>query len=439
MCYIPKRMQNAQISTDQSTITQKQIFLLWIPLAAMWLFMGIEQPIINGIIARLSEAKENLAAFGVAFSLALILESPVIQLLAAGTALTKDRQHYRKLINFMHLMTLLLTGIHLVVGLTPLYAIITGEWMGVPDVIVENSRRSFLYMTPWSAVIGYRRLWQGILIRSGKTKMILYTIVARFIAIVAALFFLVRGGSFTGAEIAGFSLTIGVTAGGLAAYLYVRRDLQALPEKEAESPLTWGGLLKFYTPLALTSFIILAVRPIITVGLARAAFPLESLAVWPVIISLLFVFRAQAISFQEVVVSLLKKGGDHLPFKRFLFKLALSLAALFYLVSLSPLGKIWFRDIAGLDPELMVFIPVPLIIISILPSMDAYIAWFRGLLITREKTGSIAAAVGLNALVLSLIIFLVPRFFSISGVILVSMAYCAAFLAEIWFLYRKTR
>ncbi|GAH54458.1 unnamed protein product, partial [marine sediment metagenome] len=35
----------------------------------MWLTMGIEQPLLTAFIERLPEARENLAAFGITFSL----------------------------------------------------------------------------------------------------------------------------------------------------------------------------------------------------------------------------------------------------------------------------------------------------------------------------------------------------------------------------------
>ena len=69
----------------------------------MWLMMAIEQPAITAVIARLPEPELNLAAFGVTFSLALIVESPIIQLLTAGTALPKGKQSYERLLRFTHI------------------------------------------------------------------------------------------------------------------------------------------------------------------------------------------------------------------------------------------------------------------------------------------------------------------------------------------------
>ena len=47
----------------------------------MWWMMAIEHPAVSAAITRLPQAKENLAAYEVASSLALTIESPVIRLL----------------------------------------------------------------------------------------------------------------------------------------------------------------------------------------------------------------------------------------------------------------------------------------------------------------------------------------------------------------------
>ena len=61
-----------------STLTYRQIFLFWLPLAGTWLMMAVEGPYLAAIIARLDRPTENLAAFGVAFAFAIIIEAPVI-------------------------------------------------------------------------------------------------------------------------------------------------------------------------------------------------------------------------------------------------------------------------------------------------------------------------------------------------------------------------
>ena len=54
---------------NTTNLTLRQIFWFWLPLAAMWLMIAIEQPSLTAVISRLREPTENLAAFGLMFPL----------------------------------------------------------------------------------------------------------------------------------------------------------------------------------------------------------------------------------------------------------------------------------------------------------------------------------------------------------------------------------
>ena len=75
-------------------LTNRRILSFWLPLAGTWLMMSVEGPFLAAVIARLPNPTENLAAYGIAFVLALVIESPVIQFLSASTALVSTRNTY---------------------------------------------------------------------------------------------------------------------------------------------------------------------------------------------------------------------------------------------------------------------------------------------------------------------------------------------------------
>jgi len=419
-------------------ITYKRIFTLWLPLAAMWLVMGIELPIINGVIARLNDVKENLAAFGITFAIALIIEAPVIQLFVAGTALTDSRRNYKRLLNFMHIMAVGLTLIHLLIGLTPAYSLLLKHVIGIPEEIIPLSRRAFLLMTPWAAAIGYRRLWQGILIRYNKTKLVPLTMITRLIGTCLVLFsgyFLL---DIEGAELGGIALSFGVIIGAVSAWYYIRSIEKNIFQDDSEIPeLSWNKLLKFYFPLVLTSTMTFIVRPIMSFGIARAAFPLESLAVWPVVISLMFIFRSTGMAFQEVVVSLLnsEKGNEIDKYlNRFALVLGMILTAGLILLAISPGSFFLYKYAAGLNDELTGFTRIPTIIVSLIPGLSAIISWYRGDLIHKNKTGTIANGTIINSIILIFIILTGPLVFRFPGSIIAAIALTFSMAVETIFL-----
>ncbi|MBN2656946.1 MAG: hypothetical protein JXR86_07780 [Spirochaetales bacterium] len=416
----------------------KKIFSLWVPLAAMWLVMGIEMPLINAVIARMNEAKANLAAFGVTLSLALIIESPIISMLTAGTALADNRENYRKLLRFMHIMALVLTSFHLILGLTPLYGFVLKYIIAVPEDIIPQSRESFIWMFPWSAAVGYRRLWQGVLIRLGKTKIIPFTMIARLAATCAVLLIGLFTPSCSGALAGGIALSFGVVAGAATSFFFLFPHLKDLPADRNSEALSWNRLFTFYYPLALTNFVTFIVRPVLTFGIARAAFPLESLAIWPVVTSFMFLFRSMALAYQEVAVSLLKNESDREPLGKFALFLGGGLSLIFLFAALSPFSAAWYHYAAGLSENLIPFTLFPTIIVATAPFFSGMTSWYRGLLVFRQKTSIVARAVFINSLTLLVLVLTIPMIADIQGGIIAALAFAISLAVETLYLKSRT-
>ena len=62
------------------------LFWLWLPLALSFTLMMLESPVTNAALARFAEPSVQIAGFGVALGLSLLIESPVIMLLATAIA-----------------------------------------------------------------------------------------------------------------------------------------------------------------------------------------------------------------------------------------------------------------------------------------------------------------------------------------------------------------
>ena len=77
-------------------------------------------------------------------------------------------------------------------------------------------------MIPWAGTIGYRRLYQGILIRYGKTKEISYTMVIRLLLTMSSLFIGHALGGLSGADLGAFALIMGVIGGMGASYFFAK-------------------------------------------------------------------------------------------------------------------------------------------------------------------------------------------------------------------------
>ena len=67
--------------------TVRQMLALWVPLAASIVMMVLEPSTINVGLGRTANPELALAAFGVAFSMALLVEAPILMLLDASVAI----------------------------------------------------------------------------------------------------------------------------------------------------------------------------------------------------------------------------------------------------------------------------------------------------------------------------------------------------------------
>ena len=381
----------------KSTVSLPFISKIWIPLAASWLLMGMELPVLSAVVARLAEPEINLAAYGgIVFPLSLIIEAPVIMLLAASTALSKDWASYKKIYSYMLLAGGLLTTLHLLVALTPLYYFVVEGLLDAPPEIVEPARIGLIIMTPWTWTIAYRRLHQGIMIRFGHTNIIGIGTGVRL-----GMDILVAGIGYylglPGIVVATSAVASGVTSEAIYTGIRVRPVLNVdlKPASAVQPALTYRAFFAFYIPLVMTSLLTLLIQPLGSAALSRMPHALESLAAWPVISGLIFMLRSMGVAFNEVVVALLDEPLSTKPLRRFTLLLSIGTTGTLLIIAATPLSRLWLEKFSGLSLELASLARNGLWFGILLPGLNSIQSWFQGALLNSGKTRSISEAVGI--------------------------------------------
>lgn len=381
--------------------TQASILLFWLPLAATWVMMASEGPFLAAVIARLPEPTYNLAAHGVTFALAILIEAPVIMLMSAATSVVKDRISFVRLRNFSRALCLGTTGVLVVVLMPDVYDLLILRVMGVPEPVAELTYGAMWFMLPWPAAIGYRRFLQGVLIRSGKTRLVAYGTVIRLVAMVVAALvgFFVLG--IPGAWVGGLSLGTGVTVEAIVARFMAAETVRAHLDGEMDvgppRDVSYGEIARFYWPLALTSLIGLTVQPLLTFFMGRSVAPVESLAVFPVVHALSFFFRSMGLAFQDASIALMGDDFEHHgELKRFAWSLGTATSAGLALVAFTPLSDVYFVGVSGLTDELAAFALTPTRLIVALPAMSVLLSLQRAILVESRRTQHITVASGLE-------------------------------------------
>lgn len=383
-------------STFLQPVTLRRIFNTWWPLAASWLLMGVELPALSAIVARLPYPEINLAAYGgVVFPISMIIEAPIIMLLAASTALSKDWDSYQLLRRFMMTAGAILTGIHILIAFTPLYYVVVEGILGVPQVIVEPAHIGLKIMTPWTWAIAYRRFNQGVLIRFGHTRTIGVGTLVRLSADTIVLTIGYLFGDIPGIIVATTAVACGVVLEAVYVGLVVRPVIQheLKPAPTIRPPLTWKGFWNFYIPLAMTSLFMLLANPIGSAALSRMPQALSSLAVWSVVTGLIFMLRSLGVAFNEVVVALIDQTYSFHSLHRFARILAGASTIGLFIIAATPLSTFWFTQITALAPHLATLARQAIWLAIPLPAMSAYQSWFQGVILHGRRTRGITESV----------------------------------------------
>ena len=336
-------------------LSRRRILRFWLPLEATWLMMAIEGPFLAAVIARMPAPKENLAAFGVAAALAWIIESPIIMMLSASNALCRDRIAYHKLRRFSFTLNGAVTVIMLALVMPPVFRVVVLGIMGLPPEVAGLAGKAIGLLILWPAAIGFRRFYQGILIRSGRPQAVTWGTVIRLSTMAVTGLLLALVAKLSGASVGAGAMGAGVIAEGTASWAMARSTIRALnrqPDEDCDfgRELTAARIRKFYAPLALTSFLSFFINPLTSFFMARGREPVESLAVLPVIIGLAFMFRTAGISLQEVVIALIGDEGQHrAELARFTKQVAALSTIALGAVVFTPLAMIWYHVVSGLS------------------------------------------------------------------------------------------
>jgi len=403
--------------------------------------MAAEGPMLSAVAARLPDPEINLAAFGgVVYPLALVIEAPIIMLLSASTALSKDWDSYQKLKRFMMLMGAVLTGVHVLLAFTPLYDLVVVRLIRPPAEIVEPARLGLMILFPWSWAIGYRRFKQGLLIRFGHSRSVG---LGTFVRLGADMIVLTAGyliGTIPGAVVAAAALTLGVVSeaiyAGVRAQHVVENQLMEVPP--VEEPLTLPSFVNFYTPLALTSLIRLLAEPLSSAALSRMPRALDSLAVWSIVTGFLFLLRSLGVAYNEVVIALLDEPRSSRNLRRFMIILAVAVTAVLLLVVATPLSMAWFERVSGLRTELARFSRRAMWVAVIMPAIEVLQSWYQGLLVHSRRTRAVSEAVAIYLIVASVVLAVGIAWGRMAGLFVALAAVSLGRLIQtIWLWYRS--
>jgi len=399
--------------------------------------MTLEGPFVSATVNRLPDEVVMLAAMGIVTSLSVTIESPIINLLATSTALSKDRASYILLRNFTIHWMILLTSVTVLLAFTPLYNLVVVQWMNVPDDVATWVQPGLKIMTFWSAAIAWRRFLQGIMIRYNQTRKVAYGTLIRLATSAGTALLLALGSDLQGVIVGSTALMAGVVAEAFYATLASRsilsNELGPGSTRIEDKKLTYNELYRFHLPLAATSFLTLLVQPLVAYSLTQSANPTISLAAWPVVFQVTLVSRAAAFALPEVVIAKYADQATFQPIRRFTVTLVGVNTLLMGLFVITPLVSYYLLVVQDLVIPVANLARIGLALFLPLPALAILISWIRGLMINRGATRLVNIGMAINLVITTAVLFL-GSVNNWPGINAAAIALCAAAGVELLFL-----
>ena len=152
---------------------------------------------------------------------------------------------------------------------------------------------------------------------------------------------------------------------------------------------------------------------------------LESLAVYPVVTALTFIFRSMApryasghLSYQEVAITLLDGTRENFRLiARFAFVLGVAATAGLVVIAFTPLAGVWFQTVSGLSKELVELSVRPLRLFSLIPFFSVLLAFQRSILVFGRDTRPVTVATLIELTAIVGFLFLNIRVLNLVGVV----------------------
>lgn len=369
----------------------RRILQTWLPLAATWILMTGEGPLLAAFIARQVAPELNLAAWSVVFPIVLIISAPGITLLSASTSLVKDIDSYKQIRRYVLWLTGIMSGIHVLLAFTPFYDFLMQRVIGAPPELIEPARVGIQIMLPFSAALSYRRFANGILIRYGRANVITIGAVMRLTVSMATLTICMLIGGVSGVV----GATVGITLSVITECIYatwkvgpvIDRNLRTAPKMEERVNL--GSFLAFYIPLVLTTLIYILLQPMIASALSRMPLPIPSLAAWPVLYGIVMMIGSGAFAFIEVVVVMLDEPHARPGLVRVAAVMGSCMVVALLLFNMTGLATIWLRYVAALPPDLIPNVRSALWLAIPIPGLYAADSLFSGALMNGRRTRAV--------------------------------------------------
>ena len=375
--------------TQSQSVSFGTLWREFLPLSLSDVTMACGDPMMTTTLAHLPDAQVNLAAVGIAKSLAIFFESPIIMILHASNALAGSEDSRKALWRFTLFVGAGLTCLLSLLGLPIIFNFVGVSLLGISPAMLTIVSQVLLLMGGWPFAIAWRRYFQGLLIYHGQSRAVAKASIFRLftLAVVLTSGFLLH---IPGGVVAGFALISGVIVEAIAVTIFARLSGATIPPQieQPHLPRNLAQVWKFYLPLANSMMVVWGGRAILISILARAEDATVAIAAWSAAWGLVLVIANSTRMVQQMVIKYHYRVSDK-QLLTFAISVGAACSSLLLLMSLTPVGDRIVQSFIGNDLTLANSIKPVLLICTIVPLLVALQNAIQGFLVSKNRTGHV--------------------------------------------------
>jgi progressive ankylosis protein len=371
-----------------------QLWQEFIPLSLSDVTMALGDPLTTTTLAHLPLARINIAAVGVAKSIAIFCESPIIMLLHTSNALAPTQASRKALWKFTLIASGVMSLLLAIIAIPFIFAIVGEGWLGISPSLSNTVRSVITIVILWPFAIGWRRYFQGLLIHAGQSNAVAQAGIIRLLVVagILAIGFIL--------QISAMSLVWGVIAEAIAA-TYLAQKLGATKPPEListpELPQDLAGVWKFYLPLGGSMMLVWGARAALVGIVARANDGMIALAAWPAAWGLVLVIANSTRMVQQIIIRNRKLMSDRILIL-FAITVGIVCSSILLLVSATPISESAIAWFIGSDRELILRVRPVLLICGVMPLLVSLQNATQGFLVSEGRNWSINYATWVGAI-----------------------------------------
>jgi hypothetical protein len=237
--HLPAGTDPEGVPLRASVVSARRFSAFYTPLMLTALLTMLVQTLVTSVMGRMPRPLESLAVWPVVTSFLQLWQGPAYGYTEAVISLHARRGGEVILRRMMVVLAAAFTVAFVVSATTPLARLWFVGVMGLPPGLVETA----LVATLWAVAVPGLRIvhstFQGILVVTGQTRVVLESVIVFLVVVAAALAVAVASGAMTGASAGTLATALGLAAQSL--WMIVRTRAAATPAAAASGATPPGG------------------------------------------------------------------------------------------------------------------------------------------------------------------------------------------------------